>query len=75
MPYKASKAQEEKDFPFLPGESLANRDTVTTQPMKTHYTLNSQILQWGSCLLQPSQLSFALLKKFSSPLLYWDSRL
>lgn len=59
--------QEEERLPSSPGKSVQPREAVTTQPMSSHYTLNSQFLQWTlfTTATHP-QLPFPFLKEFSS---------
>lgn len=62
-------AQEEEERRPLPaGQELSQSETVTTQPVKNHYTSNSGFLQWTLCLQEPSQLPLAFSKRVSPPL-------
>ena len=66
-PYDNNKSQQEEErLPPLACMSSAN-EIVTTQPMKTHHTSNSQFLQCALCLPWPSQVPIPPFKK-SSPL-------
>ena len=57
---------EEERLLLLAFQKLTQWEIVTVRPMKSYYSLNSQFLQWRRCLLQPSQLPFPSLKRFSS---------
>lgn len=55
--------RKKKDFYFLPAKSSAN-EIVMVRPMKSHYSLSSQFLQWRWCsppnFLSPSLKEFFL---------------
>lgn len=65
-PGNSGGQQEEERLPFLTWQELSQREIVTAQPMKSHYTSNSQFLQQTLCLLQHFDFLFYSLKEFSA---------
>ena len=73
MPCADNRAQQGKErLPLLDWQELSQRETVTTQPIKSHYTSNSQFFEWVLCLQQLAQLPPPVYERVSPFLAAWD---
>ena len=58
--------QEEERLLLLACQKLSQWEIVMVRPMESHYSLNSQFLQWGGVYCSPPSFLFPSLKEFFS---------